>query len=108
MFSHISARCRWCKNLVQFCRCPPLYCPTLIDHRQIAPKVAGHMPASGYRNRRSFLSSGAGGTSKLRCFGSLECDDDLTYLLITLKVPICVGCLFEREGTVHMGFERTI
>jgi hypothetical protein len=28
----------------------------LIDHRQNAPKVegAGHLPASGYRNRRSF------------------------------------------------------
>jgi len=40
--------------------------------------------------------------------GSLERDDDLAYLLIALKIPICVGSLFEREGTVHMGFERTI
>src|ERR1700742_2955371 len=66
------------------------------------------MPASSYRNRLSFLSSGSGKTSKFRCFASLERDDDLAYLLIALKIPICVSDLFEREGTVHTGFERTI
>jgi hypothetical protein len=38
----------------------------------------------------------------------LERDHDLAYLLITLKIPICVSGLFEREGTVHMGFERIV
>jgi hypothetical protein len=39
---------------------------------------------------------------------SLECDNDLAYLPIALKIPICVSGLFEWEGTVDMGFERTI